>query len=78
MIKNRNEILLKSFGKHLQKIRRREKVTQEQLAFKAEISISQISRIERGLINPTLSTIFLLSSALDIDMKDLCDFEVKD
>ena len=77
MINNRNEKLLQSFGSHLRKIRRRKKVSQEQLAFAAEISISQISRIERGLINPTLSTIFSLASALDMDMKELCNFVVE-
>jgi len=58
-------------------MRKKKKVSQEELAFAAEVSISQISRIERGLINPTLSTLFLLASALNMDMKELCDFVVE-
>lgn len=40
---------LKTFGKRLKQLREEKGISQAQLAFEAEIQISQISRIERGL-----------------------------
>ncbi|NJO92845.1 MAG: helix-turn-helix transcriptional regulator [Chloroflexia bacterium] len=39
-----------SFGKNLQKIRRKQNITQEELAYESGISLSQIVRIETGRI----------------------------
>ena len=49
-------------------------LSQEALANEAEIPISQIGRIERGEINPTLSTINALSQALKCSLKQMMDF----
>jgi transcriptional regulator with XRE-family HTH domain len=74
--KNRNDIILKNFGAHLKKMRIQKKLTQETLAFDANIPISQVGRIERGEINPTLSTLYTLSVALHITILQLMDFGV--
>jgi len=74
--KNRNDIILKNFGAHLKKIRIQKNVTQETLAFDANIPISHVGRIERGEINPTLNTIYMLSVALNITILQLMDFEI--
>jgi transcriptional regulator with XRE-family HTH domain len=37
----------------------------------ADIELSQVSRIETGLINPKLSTILILAKALEINPGDL-------
>jgi len=74
MILVRDEKLLISFGNHLAKTRKSKGLSQEKLAFTASVSLSQISRLERGLINPTLSTLFALSKGLDIPLKELTDF----
>lgn len=50
-------------------------LTQEQLANDANIPINQIGRIERGEINPTLSTLKAISEALKIPLKSMFDFE---
>ena len=49
-------------------------MTQEKLAFSVGIEISQISRIERGILNTSISTIKAIATALDIEVKDLFDF----
>ena len=49
-------------------------LSQEELANFANVPISQIGRIERGEGNPTLSTLFSLSKALNVDLKDLIGF----
>jgi transcriptional regulator with XRE-family HTH domain len=44
-------------------------------AIQADIEYSQLSRIERGLTNPTISTVYAIADALDLDTKDLFDFK---
>ena len=66
---------LKTFGKRLKQLREEKGISQAQLAFEAEIQISQISRIERGLINTTIANAKLLSKILDVPLTALFDFE---
>ncbi|MDN3548908.1 helix-turn-helix domain-containing protein [Mucilaginibacter aquaedulcis] len=70
MINIKDERLIKSFGLKLREFRNAQGLSQEILANLANMPLSQIGRIERGLINPTLSTIGALSTALDIPIKD--------
>ena len=65
---------MKAFGKNLKMLRIEAKLSQEDLANDCDISISQIGRIERGEINTTISTLFVLANALDIEVKDLFHF----
>jgi transcriptional regulator with XRE-family HTH domain len=46
------------------------------LALQADMEYSQLSKIERGVINTTISTVYTLSQALDIPMKGFFDFEI--
>lgn len=66
---------IKLFGEQLQRLRLSKKLTQELLAYTADIPISQVGRIERGEINTTISTIKALSKALDIPVKEMFDFK---
>jgi transcriptional regulator with XRE-family HTH domain len=74
VINVRNSKLLKKFGKHLRELRVAKKLSQEGLANEADIPISQIGRIERGEVNPTLSTLNALSDALQISLNELMKF----
>ena len=74
----RNNKLLKEFGKNLRKIRNDKGITQEELAFKIELEISQISRIERGLLNSSISTAYEIANALEIDLKELFDIKTSE
>ncbi len=47
----------------------------EKLSYEADIELSQVSRIETGEINPTLSTLKLLANALEISLSELVKFE---
>lgn len=52
------------FGKEATRLRKRLGVSQEELAFRAEIHRTYISQLERGLKSPTLNVILKLSRAL--------------
>jgi DNA-binding XRE family transcriptional regulator len=49
---------------------------QEQLSYKADIQLSQVGRIERGEINTTISTCKVISKALEVEVKNLFDFNI--
>ena len=70
----KDEKYLKDFGSNLRKVRKEKSITQEKLAFSVGIEISQISRIERGILNTSISTIKAIATALEMEVKDLFDF----
>lgn len=73
-IKDKNIIKLK-FGENLRNIRLAKGFTQEQLANELGIEISQISRIERGIINTSISTLYSISLILNVNVADFFDFD---
>lgn len=64
-------------GARIAYFRKLKRYTQEELAFRASISTSYLSRIERGIYSKgvPISTLMQISKALDIDIKLL--FEEK-
>jgi transcriptional regulator with XRE-family HTH domain len=71
------EYLLK-LGLHIKKLRLGKNLSQEELANLAEVSLPQITRIERGVINPTVCTIKSLSIGLGVEMSLMFNFEIKE
>jgi transcriptional regulator with XRE-family HTH domain len=74
MTKFRDNDFLKLFGERLRHLRKQKGLSQEALAHKADIPVSQIGRIERGEINTTISTANLLGEILEIKTKELFNF----
>ncbi|MFY0686577.1 MAG: helix-turn-helix transcriptional regulator [Cyclobacteriaceae bacterium] len=72
--KFRDEVYLTLFGANLRKIRESKGLSQESLAAKANTTLSQVGRIERGLRAPTILTVVRLALALDTDPAILFDF----
>ncbi len=66
---------LKLFGQNLRQIRLSKKFTVERLAMAANISYSQISRIESSQINPTICTVAVIAKALKIHPTEIFNFE---
>ncbi|WP_122300046.1 helix-turn-helix domain-containing protein [Pseudomonas syringae] len=60
-----------SFGKRLARLRAEKAMTQRDLASKAGISWSQISRYESDLAQPRLKVLMKLAEALDVHKDDL-------
>lgn len=74
---NRNQEYINAFGKHLRILRESNNLTQEDLAAKCDIPLSQVGRMERGVRSPTLSTLLILADGLGVDPKLLLDFKFK-
>jgi transcriptional regulator with XRE-family HTH domain len=74
---NRNPDLIKAFGVNLRRVRESKELTQEELAYRCELPLSQVGRIERGVQSPTLSTLYILADGLDVEAKVLLDFKFK-
>lgn len=60
-----------AFGKNLRKVRKAQGFTQAQLANDIGVEISQISRIERGIINTSVGNANAIANALKVDLQDL-------
>ena len=78
MIDNKDLIVQYSiFSKNIKFYRKQNKLTQEMLAEKADLSISYIKQIESGteFKNVSLTAILKLSKALGISVRDL--FELR-
>jgi len=61
-------------GKRIQKIRNEKKISQQDLAAKCNFEKSNMSRLEAGRANATLSTLEIVSKALEINMIELFKF----
>jgi transcriptional regulator with XRE-family HTH domain len=70
-----NEAYCKAFGAHLRRLREEKGLGMRQFALQAEMEYSQLSKIERGVINTTISTAYALAEALGIPHTKLFDFE---
>jgi transcriptional regulator with XRE-family HTH domain len=79
-LKKKNEISL-LVGKKIRCLRQDRGLTMEQLAFEVGIEYTQLSRIERGVINTSIYQLFVISRALQVEFAeivsdlDLVDFQ---
>lgn len=58
-------------GLRVKRFREERKMTQEQLAEKAEISVNHLYRIESGKSAPSIDALDRLARALQVHMRDL-------
>ncbi len=69
-----DKILVRKFGERIVLLRKTIGLTQEELAFKANISASYLSAIERGITDTTISTAKKLAKALKTNLIELFKF----
>ncbi|SKD08426.1 Helix-turn-helix [Chitinophaga ginsengisegetis] len=77
MINVKNIALVKALGARIRELRLQRDMSQEDLANEADIPLSQIGRIERGENNPTISSLYVIAIALNVDLKQLVDLKLK-
>jgi transcriptional regulator with XRE-family HTH domain len=74
--KLQNDRFLTLFGKKLAEVRKQKGFSQEQLSYDSDISLSSISKIERGILNISIANVYKLAKILKVHHKDLFDFDV--
>lgn len=62
-------------GERIKKMRQRKGMTQQMLADECDIEKPNLSRIENGNTNPTVKSLWKISNALGVRLKDLVDVE---
>ena len=65
----------KQLGLRIKELRKAVRLSQESLAEKADISTQYLSRIETGQENPTLDLFIKLTEALEVEMREIFNFD---
>lgn len=66
MSDRRTSAYCQAFGRAVRAVRERRGLSQEALGFEADLDRTYVSGVERGIRNPTLTTILRLADALDV------------
>jgi len=64
-----------ALGAQVRVIRQKQGLSMRQLALQADMEYSQLSKIERGVINTTVSSLQSLAEAMDVPVKEFFDFK---
>ena len=71
MSRKQEDLRCIQLGQNIKRLREKKGWTQEELAEKAELHISYIGQIERGLRYPSLRVLFKISDALGVKNSEL-------
>ncbi|MBP6128235.1 helix-turn-helix transcriptional regulator [Flavobacterium sp.] len=69
-----NHSIQVKIGKQIQKLRELKGLSQQDLAAKCNFEKSNMSRLEAGRVNPTLSTLEKVAISLDVTLVELFNF----
>ncbi len=71
----KDELLFK-LGQSVRYIRVKKGLSQEELAFRANLNMNSISTLERGLNNIKIKTLYNIANALDVKIEEIlnCKF----
>lgn len=64
-------------GERIRELRIREGISQQELADRCNFEKSNMSRIEAGRTNPTLKSLYRISVALGIPLRELVDVDTQ-
>ncbi len=68
--------LQQKIGQRIRELRESKGISQQNFAAICNFEKANLSRIEAGRTNPTVSTLFKISQALEISISELVDVEV--
>lgn len=63
--------LKKKIGSRIRSRRQSQQMSQEELAYRADLATTYVSQIEGGKRNPSLEALFRICAALDLELLDL-------
>lgn len=66
--------VLQKFGDKLQKVRKSQGISQEELASRLSMHRNYVGMVERGERNPTIRTLYKLAKALKVNASELLPF----
>lgn len=64
---------LKNLGKRIQALRKEQGLTLEKLAYENGLSKGNLSKIEKGLVDPQFMTLVRIAEGLKVPLKELMD-----
>jgi transcriptional regulator with XRE-family HTH domain len=67
----RNESTLNALANNVRRLRKVVGLSQEELAFQCEIDRTYISKVERGVANPSLLILARIAEVLDVSIEEL-------
>ena len=74
-MKNKDYINMKKIlGNKIKELRISKGLTIEKLAYENDLAKGNLSEIEKGLIDPQLSTLFRIADGLDVSISELLDY----
>ena len=71
----KDEKFVKAFGKKLKQVRKEKNITQEELAGRTGFELSHIGKIERGIVNTSISHVSAIAKALKVKPFELFQFD---
>lgn len=71
--RQRQHLSLVALGDALRRRRLERGISQEELAFRAQVDMSYAGRVERGDSNVTILTLLKLAHSIELTMKELMD-----
>lgn len=63
--------VLKTIGLNIVQLRNKKGLSQSDLCYEIDMDISTLSRLERGLLNPTFGSLYKIASYFQIDISAL-------
>lgn len=66
----KDELLFK-IGQSVRYLRQKEGISQEELAFRANLNLNSISTLERGLNNVKIKTLYSIAKALNVKIEEI-------
>jgi transcriptional regulator with XRE-family HTH domain len=70
-------LLQQKIGNRIRELRESKGISQQNLAAICNFEKANLSRIEAGRTNPTISTLYKISQALEVNISDLVDVEIE-
>ncbi len=69
------DVFQKKLGKQIAALRKKAGLSQTELALRIDKDRQWVNYIEKGKGNPTVKTLYLIASELEVSLKNLLDFE---
>jgi transcriptional regulator with XRE-family HTH domain len=64
---------LKKIGARIRELRVERGLSQEALAFEADLAVNSIATLERGEANPSIAVLLVIARVLKVKLRDLVD-----